>query len=149
MCKYLYTGPLRTAILAWKEGHKDTHGPVLAELFAADAPHADVIVPIPPAFWRTLMRGFHPPDVLAGSLKTPIETHALRRADPARQMGRDKRARTRPLLAAGRSLAALAGKHVLVVDDVVTTGATAEAAIALVRSAKPLSVRFLALAAVP
>jgi predicted amidophosphoribosyltransferase len=154
MCAFLYTDLLRSAVLRWKEGGRDDFGPHLAALFAARVHlRADAIVPIPPAFWRTLRRGFHPPRVLAEAIaqdvRAPVVSRALRRVDAARQMGRDRAGRARTLFAPGRALSTLTGKRVLIVDDVVTTGATARQAIAVVETARPAAIAFIALAAVP
>ncbi|MCC6810209.1 MAG: ComF family protein [Deltaproteobacteria bacterium] len=158
MCGFLYTGPLQRAILRWKEHGKEQHGGPLGGLFAARAKMLvatplDFIVPVPPAFWRTLRRGFHPPDVLAQAAARALGVEVLKRAlvrtDSARQMGRDRRSRARALIDKGRAIDRVTGKHVLVVDDVMTTGATARAAMSVIAAARPASVRFLALAAVP
>ena len=151
MCEFLYTGELRAAVLRWKEGRREDLSLPLAQLFAAHARvnDIDVIVPVARAFWRTVWRGFHPPLVLARGLGLPVVEHGLERIDTTRQMGRDKRARDRQLFAPGREFMKLQGKRVLIVDDVVTTGATARAALSVVQKAQPSSARFLALCAVP
>lgn len=155
---FQYTGPMQKAILRWKEGGRERHGPLLAALLAERAqalvtPPVDLVVPVPPAFWRTLARGFHPPNVLgravAERLGARFVPKALKRVDQARQMGRDRKARTRELLTSGRDVSQVEDKHVLIVDDVVTTGATARDAMFVVSALRPKTVRFLALAAVP
>ncbi len=151
MCEFLYIGELRAAVLRWKEGRREDLGVPLSQLFAANARRddIDVVVPVAGAFWRTFLRGFHPPLVLASGLGLPVLERALRRVDSTRQMGRDKRGRDRELFAPGRQFSGLSGKRVLIVDDVVTTGATARAALNVVQKGQPASVRFLALCAVP
>jgi predicted amidophosphoribosyltransferase len=123
--------------------------PKLAARFA----RVDVVVPIPPAFWRTLWRGFHPPDAwakaAAHALDAACAARALRRIDSTRQMGASREARQkRKLFALTAAASALRGKHVLVVDDVTTSGATMRAAAAMLSACEPASLSFAALAAV-
>lgn len=92
----------------------------------------DVIVPVPTTPWRVAVRGFHLPDrlaeVAAPHFGAPIVPALRRRWGPA-QAGRSFGER----LVAGDALFTLAHEvsgHVLLVDDVVTSGSTAHAAAA-------------------
>ncbi len=109
----------------------------------------DRIVPIPTTPWRLAQRGFHLPERLADEVAAhtgaPIDTVLRRR------WGKAQAARTfAERLAAGGDLfvprRATSG-HVLVVDDVLTSGATLHGAAAELLAAGATSVSCLVLAA--
>lgn len=128
---------------------------IAAELIAAELAPAGVpptIVPVPPSPHRRLQRGFDPAAAIAAELArvtgAPL-AEALRRRDRRRQRGRGRSARLAAppvIVAAG----ALSGPAV-VVDDVVTTGATLEtcARAALEAGASTVDAAALALVAPP
>ncbi len=103
----------------------------------------EILVPVPMAYWPAVKRGFNQSRLLAHYLgrefNLPVK-HALlkRRAGPAqRTLVRSERER----MALGNfywcgeeGVSTLRGKHVAVVDDVVTTGATARQVIKLLRA---------------
>lgn len=117
-----------------------TLAPLVAPYLSAVARLAavDVIVPVPLHWWRRTRRGFDQAALLAGAAvrhagdPTPIR-HPLRRERvTAPQSGLPASARTPNVagafVVAPRAVAAVAGKRVLMFDDVVTTGATMAAA---------------------
>jgi ComF family protein len=94
------------------------------------------VVPVPLHWWRSWERGYNQSDELARRLAKRLALRrvcALRRivaTDPLAQMGRAERARVmrdafrvRPALNS-----ALAGRTIVLVDDILTTGATSGAA---------------------
>jgi ComF family protein len=105
---------------------------------AAQLAEVDVIVPVPLHWWRRTRRGFDQAALLAGAavrhgaIPTPID-HPLRRArGTVPQTGLPAAARGPNVAGAfavsPRGGAAIAGRRVLLFDDVVTTGATMAAA---------------------
>lgn len=114
----------------------------------------DCLAPVPMHWWKRWRRGFNQAERLgrevAKALSIPM-VEALRRPKPSRvQAGLASAARRKNAL---RSFALsnpgeVAGKRVLLVDDVITTGATATACARLLKRAGAEQVVLLALARV-
>jgi ComF family protein len=135
-----YQGPIRAACLKLKHGPGawlarwladlvlDVHGPRLR------AEHDPVVVPIPLHWRRSWRRGYNQAEALAIRFAERLgcpRVRALRRvvaAPPLARLGRGRRAE----LLRGAFLALKArgvqGRSVLLVDDILTTGATCGAA---------------------
>jgi len=105
----------------------------------------DVIIPVPLHWWRRTRRGFDQAALLAGaaarysSIATPL-CHPLRRArqtSPQTELPAAARAANvaGAFVITPRGRALVAGKRVLLFDDVVTTGATMAAAARALRAA--------------
>jgi predicted amidophosphoribosyltransferase len=121
--------------------------PALASAFAASGEHGVVIVPIPTSRAAFRRRGYRVVELVAARAGVRVERlrHTRRTAD---QRGLDHARRQQNVAGSLRSRHA-AGLRVLVLDDVVTTGATlAEAARAL-RAAGAEVVGAVAIAATP
>ncbi|MDE2127592.1 MAG: ComF family protein [Armatimonadetes bacterium] len=134
-----YEGPLREAIHRLKYGGRTALagplGTMLADAVIAgrkgDGQPADAIVPVPLHWWRARMRGFNQSHLLAEAaserLGISIAHRALRRiryTPPQIQLASaDREVNVQGAFAAGE-VTALTGKHVLIVDDVMTTMAT-------------------------
>ena len=130
--------------------------PVGRAAAAPDGERPEVLAPVPPHPARRRERGF---DVTAewarrlGALHgIPVAAALARVRQTPPQAGLDRGARARNLdgaFAPGREWRVLAGRRVALVDDVVTTGATAREAASVVVSAGAVRVGLWALAHEP
>lgn len=137
ICLLRYRAPADALIKACKFGGRLAIARVLGELLAErlarlDGPRPGLIVPVPLHAHRERERGFNQARELARpvarALGIRIDTGLCVRARPTPpQTGLDARARRRNLRGAFAMRGALPYAHVAVVDDVVTTGATAGA----------------------
>ena len=116
---------------------------------------AELVLPIPLAPQRLRMRGFNQAQLLAQAL-APARVQAgllLRTHDTPAQSGLDRARRLHNLVRAFAveplRAAQLAGRQVLLVDDVMTTGATLQAAATVLRQAGAARVTALVLARTP
>jgi ComF family protein len=129
-----YRGLLRQLVLALKHGRRDELarplGDLLAESWrAATWPQPDLVTAVPMWWLRRLGRGFNQAELLARHLAAAVGAPyqpTLRRRRGLRQVGRGRAARLALSGAEFTPRRRLAGR-VLLVDDVLTTGATARA----------------------
>ena len=137
-----YGGVLRDLIVTFKNGRRDELAVPLGGLLSAawrrtGWPRPDRVVPVPMTAWRRLRRGFNQSELLARRLATDLGAEfapLLRRAPGPAQFGRTRAQRLSLSSATFHACDTVAGE-VLLVDDVMTTGATAAAcATALLRS---------------
>ena len=126
-----YEGVLRELIHLYKYGKIKTLARPLSVLLTQALPRDeafDAVVPVPLYWRRRLQRGFNQADLLARGLarRTGIPVvNALRRVRPtSTQAGLSNRSRRQNVVRAFRSRN-VEGKRILLVDDVMTTGATA------------------------
>ena len=142
----------------WPFGHllADVLGQYLQHRFAEDLPRPDVLLPVPLANKRLRRRGFNQAAMLARwlsvSLDLPCEEQVLRRVmDTDAQQDLDAKARKRNLRNAFALTpdAELSGRHFALVDDVLTTGATAQALARLLMNAGAARVDVYCLARTP
>jgi ComF family protein len=140
-----YEGSLRDLVLRMKNDASGKLAHAFGRLIAAElgpalrAVRPDVIVPIPMHTWRRFSRRADPPVRLASAMSRPlglgVEAKLLRWArDASAQVGLSQRGRFRNMrgVLQVRRGYRLDAPHVLLVDDIFTTGATAsEAARAL------------------
>lgn len=159
---FAYAGEARSLLLAFKHGRAFELAAPFGRLMAAAAvsgqvADADLVVPVPTTVVRFLHRGYNQAALLArvvaSTLGRPLEGRALRRVQDRGSQGRRSHAeraeRVRGCFAVARP-AAVAGRRVLLVDDVVTTGATASECAGALKDAGATWVAVLAFArAVP
>ncbi|QJI43785.1 ComF family protein [Pseudomonas sp. ADAK2] len=161
---WTYSFPLDTLITRFKHNAKWPFGRLLGELLAQflqhrfdeDLERPDALVPVPLATKRLRQRGFNQAAMLARwlseSLTIPCdETLLLRIQDTSAQQDLNAQARKLNLrnafaLAPGASVA---GRHLALIDDVLTTGATAQTLARLLMDAGAARVDVYCLARTP
>jgi len=154
-----YEGAARDALHAFKfHGKRALARPLAALLLeqwgpALAAAGLDALVPVPLGRARERERGFNQAALvaerLAGTLGVPLRPRWLVRAratQPQSDLGAaERRANVRGAFAADT---AVAGRHVVIVDDVLTTGATAAECARMLRAAGAARVGVLTVARV-
>jgi ComF family protein len=149
-----YDGPLRLVIHKFKyERRRPLAAPIAQLMRVAGADvlaGANAVVPVPLHPWRTLRRGFNQADDLAVHLGLPV-WRALRRTRhgppqaslPASQRGPNVRHAFACGLIDKLWRGRLRGRTVVLVDDVMTTGATLDACSAVLVTMGVRNVRAL------
>lgn len=150
------TSPLIDALHRFKYERDVTLAPVLGRFLRERCPlriDHDVVVPVPLDLERLRWRGFNQAAMLAAALARParlgVAARALRRCRPtAPQVGLDEAERRRNVAGAFavRERTAVADKRVLLVDDVMTTGATVDECAKMLRGAGAVAVDVAVLA---
>lgn len=138
----LYNDASRRLVLTYKHGGRIALAGLLGRLIAARLPDAKadgappVLVPVPLHRWRLWQRGFNQAGLLGRELerlgKGELMVDALLRRKATRSLGGlGREAREQALAGAiavnRRKAARIAGRDVILVDDVFTSGATARA----------------------
>lgn len=158
-CAGEYDGSLRAVIHAFKYDGRRTLASPLGELLRAAAGDvlndASCAVPVPLHPWRRLHRGFNQAADLATALPVPVLHAVWRRRLTPPQTGLAAAARRRnvrgafrlsPFLRRSVIRSMIAGRIVVLVDDVRTTGATLDACARVLRDAGAKEVRALTVA---
>lgn len=161
---WTYNFPIDSLITRFKHSAKWPYGHLLGDLLAQslqhrfndDLPRPDVLVPVPMSTRRLRQRGFNQAAMLARwlseRLDVPIDERLLLRPqDTNAQQDLNAEARKRNLhhAFAMASDASVKGRHLALVDDVLTTGATAQALALLLLDAGASRVDVYCLARTP
>ena len=151
----LYTDAARRLVVTFKHGRKLALAPMLARLIAARLPELEgewLVVPVPLHRWRLWQRGFNQSALLAAELarlrgwRTMVDVLVRHRNTASLAQGRLGRVERARLLAGAIAInparaEAVSGAKVLLVDDVLTSGATSDACLAALRDAGAARVR--------
>jgi ComF family protein len=149
----LYNDGARALVLAFKHGHRIALAGLLSRLMLARLPVLEgewLVVPVPLHRRRLWQRGFNQSALLAREIAT-ARHHVLmvdgllrtRSTPPLGELGRRERARVLngAIAANPRRAGRIAGAQVLLVDDVMTSGATTNACVEALLQAGAAKVR--------
>lgn len=153
----VYDGVVRESVLALKYRRQRRMAEPLGDLLAAElraairqGAQADLIIPVPLHTQRHRERGFNQADLLArrcsSRLGIPVAANLLmRQRATSPQVGLTLAERQTNIagafaLASQHAYKRLAGRHLVLIDDVSTTGSTLDAAAAALHAAGPASI---------
>jgi len=148
---YVYQGPVREAVHALKYNHLSAlarpMGEILAAYLKAEALPVDLVVPVPLFGRRQRLRGYNQSALLGrevGRLRgLPVAEGGLARRRDTAPQARSVDAEARRRNVAGAFVAdrqRVEGRRLLLIDDVMTTGATLDACAQALRQAGAASV---------
>ena len=146
----LYTDVSRKLVLAYKHGRRIALAPLLAKMIAARLPRSDderLLIPVPLHRWRLWERGFNQAALLARELEKTGHGSLVvdglvrtRRTPSLGGMGAKARAKALAGAISVRRPALVEGRDILLVDDVLTSGATSTACVKALKKAGANSV---------
>lgn len=163
LAPFLMQGQMQKLIHLWKFQGQSQLTPQLGALFASEAsrerlesiPESAVLVPVPTQWYRQVRRGFDHTWLLATAIRwqfrdQPAVKHWLRNTRYQRPQHRRNR-QTRIQGGVDRFVVhpRVAGRHIILIDDVMTTGATARAAAASCAESGARSITVWCLARTP
>jgi ComF family protein len=143
----LYNEASRKLVLAFKHGRRIALAPMLAKMAAARLPELEgpwQIIPVPLHRWRLWRRGFNQSALLAREIarlraqELVVDALERRKSTPSLGgLGRGARARALSGAVAPKPARAarLKGAKVVLVDDVITSGATTDACVRALKRA--------------
>lgn len=144
-----YEDPLKTLILAKNNGASfasEQLGFLMAESMSLDLIACDLLVPVPLHWTRYAKRGFNQAEVIArilgSSMKKPV-VNLLKRVKrtffQASLQARQRFTNVEDAFVLDQRSTLLEGRHVVLVDDLMTTGATLATAARVIYAAGPAS----------
>lgn len=147
---YRYAFPVDAALKALKFGHQPIFATVFAQLISPvvnqEFADCDAIIPVPLHRFRQIWRGYNQAYEIGHAMGQrcglPVETPIRRIRSTRSQSGLSAAARRLNVRGAFRLRGSLTGRHPLIVDDVIATGATCNqlASVLLDAGAKHVSV---------
>ena len=158
---FSYQQPVIWFIQQLKFNDRLTHARLLGDLLAASdcvegisSDEAVCILPVPLFKKRLRQRGFNQSIELARALskkmRWPIDLNAVQRVrETVSQTGLDAKARRRNIRGAFKVVEVLSHKHVVIIDDVVTTGSTANELARVLKKSGVEKITVLSLARAP
>lgn len=156
-----YSWPFDTLVKRSKFHQSLVSAQVLTEWFLnaikyRDAPYPTLIIPVPTTLWSQYTRRYNLIELVAvdvgKALNIPVFHNALKRTwrGSKKQRSLKRQARLKNLINAFKLTATLNTSHIAIMDDVVTTGATANTLAKLLKSHYPnLKIEIWALAITP
>jgi ComF family protein len=147
-----YKGKLRELLLAFKYGRKDFLSVFFGEYCLAkwgvNSGDIDVIVPVPMPYFREIKRGYNQAYLLAKQIEQRwqkrVVLNSIRRKFGFRtQTQLNRKARKINAIQSfkgTKSIGRLKGLRILLIDDVITTGATLEACARIIKHAGAKSI---------
>ena len=162
LCHYTHTGIAAQLI---RHGKND-HAPQLLAFLASQLSlhlqatdvltDVDLLIPIPMYWLKRLRRGYNQAQIIAQAIARdfaiPLSTNALRATRPhtsqTRQTATGRAANLRNSFALNPK-APITGRHIALVDDIRTTGATLSEALNTLLPAQPRAITIITLAVTP
>ena len=146
-----YAEPADRVVLGFKYGGQAGVARLWATRMAPRLPAVDALVAMPMHTVRLAERGENPTDVMARALRgrlagRPPLVRACKTRVTARQQGLDRAGRLSNVAGAYRIDTNLSGRHALLIDDVLTTGASLLALAAAAHAAGAAAVTAVAMA---
>lgn len=158
LAAFPYQGPARRLVQALKYKRLRAVAKIMAELLVGEIQELGIefgpeakLVPVPLSFWRQGARGFNQSELLArelaDNLRLKVEPDLLRKIkDTSSQVSLGRPERQANVRGVFDVSVELHGEDILLVDDVVTTGATAREAAKILKKAGAGQVWILAFA---